>query len=51
VNASALAASLRSFETPDDVYRQRLRLAGVAAGEAEDAVAALVVGSTALLRC
>lgn len=51
MNASTLAASLRSFETPEDVYRQRLRLAAVAAGDAEDLVAALVVGSTALRRC
>ena len=51
MNAPTLAASLRSFETPDPAYRQRLRLATRAAGGFEDVVAAMVVGSTALRRC
>jgi hypothetical protein len=51
VNASTLAADLRSFETPDAVYRQRLALAAQVAAESEPLVAALVVGSTALRRC
>lgn len=51
MNASTLAASLRSFETPDAVYRDRLALAARVAGESEPLVAALVVGSTALRRC
>jgi hypothetical protein len=51
VNASALAAGLRSFETPEPVYRQRLRLAALVAGGFDGVVAALVVGSTALRRC
>ena len=51
MNASTLAASLRSFETPEPVYRHRLELAEGIAAESPDAVAALVVGSTALRRC
>ena len=51
MNASTLAASLRSFETPEAVYRERLALAARVAGEAGPLVAALVVGSTALRRC
>jgi hypothetical protein len=51
VNASTLAAGLRSFETPDAVYRQRLELAENVAAESPEAVAAVVVGSTALRRC
>lgn len=51
MNASTLAASLRSFETPEAVYRERLALAARVAGESGALVAALVVGSTALRRC
>lgn len=51
MNASTLAASLRSFETPEAVYRERLALAAHVAEELEPLVAALVVGSTALRRC
>ena len=51
MNASTLAASLPSFETPEAVHRERLAIAaGVAAGSGPLA-AALVVGSTALRRC
>ena len=50
MNASTLAASLRSFETPEADYRQRLALAAGVAGVSEPLVAALVVGSTALRR-
>ena len=50
MNASTLAASLRSFETPEAVYRQRLALAAGVADVPEPLVAALVVGSTALRR-
>ena len=51
MNASTLAARLRSFETPEAVYRQRLALAADVAGASGPVVAALVVGSTALRRC
>ena len=51
MHAPALAASLRSFETPEAVYRHRLELAASVAGGFPDVVAALVVGSTALRRC
>lgn len=51
MNASTLAASLRSFETPEPVYARRLQLAAGAVGDTDDLVAALVVGSTALRRC
>ena len=51
MNASTLAAGLRSFETPDEVFRERLALAAGVARESEPLVAALVVGSTALRRC
>ncbi|MDP1806508.1 MAG: hypothetical protein Q8K72_15135, partial [Acidimicrobiales bacterium] len=51
MNASALAASIRSFETPEAVYRERLALAARVAGASGPVVAALVVGSTALRRC
>lgn len=51
MNASTLAASLRSLETPEAVYRERLALAARVAGESGRVVAALVVGSTALRRC
>ena len=51
MNASTLAASLRSFETPEAIYQHRLALAAGVAGESGPLVAALVVGSTALRRC
>lgn len=51
MNASTLAASLRSFQTPEAVYRRRLAVAGRVAEESGPLVAALVVGSTALRRC
>lgn len=51
MNASTLAASLRTFETPEEVYRERLAIAARVAGESGPLVAALVVGSTALRRC
>ena len=51
MNASTVAASLRSFETLEAVYRGRLALASRVAGASGPLVAALVVGSTALRRC
>ncbi len=51
MNASTPAASLRTFETPAAVYRDRLAIAARVAGESGSLVAALVVGSTALRRC
>jgi len=51
VNASTLAASLRTFETPEAVYRERLAISARVACESGPLVAALVVGSTALRRC
>ncbi|MGI8984029.1 MAG: hypothetical protein ACR2HM_05790 [Acidimicrobiales bacterium] len=52
MNASTLAAGLRTFETPEATYRERLEIAArTVAGEHEAPVAALVVGSTALRRC
>lgn len=51
MNASTLAASLRSFETPEAVYRDRLAIAARVAAESGPLAAAVIVGSTALRRC